>query len=787
MWSINNPDLDAPGAVYSNDVPGDERSAVALATLRCIDDATQHLSRELRDAVTDRFERAKARARAASPMLASVLLLCPLLALGIQMLASARRDRLECEQEFQECLDEQQAALSEGGVLDQSSLAPCPLLVRVPSLVGGPDLACDLATSRSVLGMAAWRWMLFLGLFWPIQIAALVAMQMALLLVDCYCKIAGKVPRLYTHGVAPALANFVRAISWIALWFALTEKPRQWAKDAVQWNADASGSSAYGDPGSYVDSESAGEVWPPVFTRVHAIAWRLLVMWAVFAGARALAKIAGRVLAVRFHYAGHDSETARTHTRLLSALTAPRNVPVEAEVSVLAADKKKFARVSGEDSVWWAALRMLERPGAWMMHSDSTESRESTEDSVQGDVFELRELVSRRLGEYFASKFDTDVVSVLASARSDACTSSRTINHRTRCCCSSNLCSKGSPRDLFSDPADSAKTTAKRLAVLVFLNVADFASDSPDEPSTTILSIVRPSTPADSDTLHDHLWTLMDWPHVSKGRASAHATNSAITAVSATIASLAHQIARIHRDSACIHRVLYAHAQVIAETEGAIWSVLCLISTLAGLALFNPASLTHVWTGLSAVMVAICFVFGQSARQLYESCVFLFWTKPFNVGDIIWINDNRVVVTEIHLRFVRVVRDNGLNTVIPTHDITTSQVVNETRSTSIWNSVEFDADTAITLAQCAVVADHVKAAISKHAGVLAGEYCVNLVPSVSNAEKVMLRVSFTRYPSSVHELMKDDARTYIVDAVCGGMRSVGIKFTTVIRMGGTDK
>ena len=154
----------------------DSANQLESEAVQCIDDATRYLegrsgrARWRRSCTVSRVWRKV-------PVIVSALLLFSLLAFGAQMLASARHDRRACEDEYNDCMAEQQELALSGAVLDQSSLALCSSLVQVQSLSDSPGLACDMATSRAVLGMAAWRWLLFLGLFWPAQIAALVLVK----------------------------------------------------------------------------------------------------------------------------------------------------------------------------------------------------------------------------------------------------------------------------------------------------------------------------------------------------------------------------------------------------------------------------------------------------------------------------------------------------------------------------------------------------------------------------------------------------------------------------------
>ena len=46
-------------------------------------------------------------------------------------------------------------------------------------------------------------------------------------------------------------------------------------------------------------------------------------------------------------------------------------------------------------------------------------------------------------------------------------------------------------------------------------------------------------------------------------------------------------------------------------------------------------NLTRIWLTISGLMLSFVFVFGNSIRALYESVVYLFIVRPFDVGDAI--------------------------------------------------------------------------------------------------------------------------------------------------------
>ena len=49
----------------------------------------------------------------------------------------------------------------------------------------------------------------------------------------------------------------------------------------------------------------------------------------------------------------------------------------------------------------------------------------------------------------------------------------------------------------------------------------------------------------------------------------------------------------------------------------------------------SQVSLTRIWLTVSSLLLSFVFVFGNSIRAIYESVVYLFVVRPFDIGDAI--------------------------------------------------------------------------------------------------------------------------------------------------------
>jgi small-conductance mechanosensitive channel len=66
-------------------------------------------------------------------------------------------------------------------------------------------------------------------------------------------------------------------------------------------------------------------------------------------------------------------------------------------------------------------------------------------------------------------------------------------------------------------------------------------------------------------------------------------------------------------------------------------------------------SLDNMWITISSGILGFSFIFGNSIRTVFESCLTLFVIHPFDVGDTIFIEGSFHVVEEASLNKVRAV------------------------------------------------------------------------------------------------------------------------------------
>jgi small-conductance mechanosensitive channel len=79
---------------------------------------------------------------------------------------------------------------------------------------------------------------------------------------------------------------------------------------------------------------------------------------------------------------------------------------------------------------------------------------------------------------------------------------------------------------------------------------------------------------------------------------------------------------------------LYDNEQVINTLSGILGAIMHLVATFAYAAIFG-FQIKPILISLSSMALAFVFIFGNTVKTIYESLVFLFMIRPYQVGDCI--------------------------------------------------------------------------------------------------------------------------------------------------------
>ncbi|WIA11707.1 hypothetical protein OEZ85_011803 [Tetradesmus obliquus] len=118
------------------------------------------------------------------------------------------------------------------------------------------------------------------------------------------------------------------------------------------------------------------------------------------------------------------------------------------------------------------------------------------------------------------------------------------------------------------------------------------------------------------------------------------------------------------------------------------------------------------FTTFSATVLALTFVFGNSARSVFESAIFLFVEHPYDVGDLLGMPDSSMArVKKINLLYTQLTKGSGELVWYPNTQLQQMALINISRSGPRWEGhtwlVDIDTPDEVLESVNAAVAEHV--------------------------------------------------------------------------------
>lgn len=134
-------------------------------------------------------------------------------------------------------------------------------------------------------------------------------------------------------------------------------------------------------------------------------------------------------------------------------------------------------------------------------------------------------------------------------------------------------------------------------------------------------------------------------------------------------------ISKLFEDRANLAATLRDVRSVVGTLETLIGVLLHIVFVFLYLAIFD-VNIRETYLGISSLILAFSFMFGNSIKEMYENVVFLFIIHPFDVGDTLALDDIQHKVEEINLHFTCLKRTDGSKVWFPNQKLRTSPFVN---------------------------------------------------------------------------------------------------------------
>ena len=243
-----------------------------------------------------------------------------------------------------------------------------------------------------------------------------------------------------------------------------------------------------------------------------------------------------------------------------------------------------------------------------------------------------------------------------------------------------------------------------------------------------------------------------------------------------TMNEVVRSVETVYNDRKVLAKSLEESESVVGQVQRIIHVVLVVLLAFLAVAIVSPDNIGRVWTSMSAVVLSFSFVFGNSICEVFENCVFLFFTHPFDLGDKIRWNGETYFVRGITLNYVNLLHSTGSYVNVSSHALKNVAITNVTRSQRVWESVHFASDINTTVEQCEVAADKVVEAIATHPRLFGGMYRVWL-SDTDSANKVQVSAHFDLKTNGMDAAMVGEAMTVMTAAFADGLCEAGVSYT----------
>jgi hypothetical protein len=146
-------------------------------------------------------------------------------------------------------------------------------------------------------------------------------------------------------------------------------------------------------------------------------------------------------------------------------------------------------------------------------------------------------------------------------------------------------------------------------------------------------------------------------------------------------------IMNLEKEKKGISKSLRDVGSAVGTLDNLLLVISLLVSLLIILVIFGIPLYSFLLTSVS-LLVAVTFIFGNSAKTMFEGIIFLFITHPFDVGDRVFIDNFNYIVHEIGIITTTFRRWDGQLILSPNSILLTKNIVNVRRSPNMMEIVE---------------------------------------------------------------------------------------------------
>ncbi|XP_057766854.1 mechanosensitive ion channel protein 10-like isoform X2 [Salvia miltiorrhiza] len=191
-------------------------------------------------------------------------------------------------------------------------------------------------------------------------------------------------------------------------------------------------------------------------------------------------------------------------------------------------------------------------------------------------------------------------------------------------------------------------------------------------------------------------------------------------------------VVKAHNERKCL-AVSLKDAKTAIEELNKIASGLVLVVIIIVWILLMEIATTSILVFISSQMLLVVFMFGNTAKTVFEAMIFVFVVHPFDVGDRCVIDGVQMVVDEMNILTTIFLKGNNEKLYYPNAILATKAISNYNRSPEMMgDAVEFAVDFSTSVESLAALRAKIKGKPSMKLDVLASDSHGRFTSAVSN-------------------------------------------------------
>ncbi|CAE6438170.1 unnamed protein product [Rhizoctonia solani] len=148
-------------------------------------------------------------------------------------------------------------------------------------------------------------------------------------------------------------------------------------------------------------------------------------------------------------------------------------------------------------------------------------------------------------------------------------------------------------------------------------------------------------------------------------------------------------VQRIYRERKALTASLKDMSSAVGKLDGVLIALALIVILFICLLIFNRSNTLASLVPIATIILGFSFVFGNSAKTLFESLIFIFSTHVYDVGDLVMIDDQALFVKEFGLFSTTFRRVDGQEIIAPNSLLASVKLIhNVRRSGSMWETTD---------------------------------------------------------------------------------------------------